>query len=405
MKGTIIHFIKNSFYVLNSVIFSMIFNYFFHLYVSRALGPEEYGIYNTLISTATLVILFLGSINLVVAKEVVILDKEKLKDFLHQLLFFICFFVIILCILLFSSVKYISSFLHIKDLSLLFITFLIPITCIFLNGLIGVLQGLQFFRSFALVGFSSQFFRMIWGIFLVSIGYGVAGALLGSVLGFLFALFLAICFLKKYLKWPFIKFDIQKFKYLMFKNFFYSAYISAFSFLIYIDVPLVKHFFSDYETGLYSASALLGKVPIWLVGCIRNVLYPKIIEMKKFNQSYFHFYLFVILICFIGLILCASGFYFLAPIFIKILFGKAYLNAIPLLKLFALTTIPLSLVAIAVNYALATENRKFLYLHWICNFGFVFSMYAFHPSVKYAIIWLGLWSSIIFIGSFFLEKN
>jgi len=401
MKQIIFQFIKNAFYVFSSVGLSMVANYFFHLYVSRILGPAKYGIYNALFSTTILFTLPFAAINLVVAREIVVIDKNKLKNFLQQAFFLAFILTGILFVVLLCSLKWISSFLHIKSFLLLFITFLIPIISIFPITLAGVLQGLQLFRPFALVGFSSQFFRLIWGVLLVSLGFEIVGALLSSVLGAICALCLAIYFLKDYFKWPFVRFQNGKSKALLFKTLFYSTYTGAFSFLMYIDVPLVKHLFSAHETGLYSAAALLGKVPIWLVGSIGSVVFPKIVEMKKQNQPYFRFYITALLVCFVALVVGALGYYLLAPYVIKILFGAAYLNSIPLLRLFGLTAIPLSLASIAVRYALAIEDKRFLYFHWFSNFGFVFSVYVMHPSLKYAIIWLGLWSTIIFIGSLF----
>jgi len=379
----------------------MVVNYFFHLYVSRALGPAKYGIYNSIMSTTLLFTLPFAAINLVVAKEVVAIKRNELKIFLQQALSMTLILCGILFVTLLCSLKLILSFLHIKNILFGFIMILIPISSIFPITLAGVLQGLQLFRAFALISFSSQFFRLLWGVLLVGVGFEISGALLGSVLGGTCALLLATYLLKEYFEWPFSKFRKRKIKNLLLKIFFYSTYTSAFSLLIYIDVPLVKHFFSAYETGLYSAAALLGKVPIWLVGSIGSVVFPKIVEMKKQNQPYFRFYITSLSICFIALILCALGYYFLAPYVVKALFGKAYLKAIPLLQLFGLAAIPLSLASIAVSYALALEDKKFLYLQWLCISGFVFSVCVMHPALKYTILWLGLWSTIIFIGSLF----
>jgi len=400
MNKIVLQFIKNAFYVLSGSGLSLVVNYFFHLYVSRALGPARYGIYNSIMSSTLLFTFPFAAINLVVAKEVVSLEKDRVKMFLQEALGLTLILGGILFVVLVCSLKFILYFLHIKNILFGFIMIFIPISAIFPIALAGILQGLQLFRSFALVTFSSQFFRLIFGVYLVSIGFGIAGALSGSVLGGICALLLAIYLLKEYFKWPFFKFKKQKIKELFKKIFFYSTYTSAFSFLIYIDVPLVKHLFSAYDTGLYSAAALLGKVPIWLVGSIGSVVFPKVVEMKKQNQPYFRFYITAVGVCFIGLILCALGYYLLAPYVIKILFGKAYLNATPLLQLFGLAAIPLSLASIAVRYALALEDKKFLYLQWICICGFVISLYIMHPTLNYTILWLGLWSTVIFVGSF-----
>ena len=407
MKKTLLSFIKGSSYVVTGTGLSLLCNYFFHLYVSRALGPKDYGVYNALLSFSLLLTLPFGAISLAVANDTVGLKREKISDYIRQLLFFDITFAALLFVLLLINIKWISTFLHINNSLLILTTFLIPVISLFPFILIGILQGLQLFRPYALVTTSVQLFRLIFGVTLVILGLKVFGALLGTIFGAVAGLMLLLFFIRGYLSWPPFKRKGEKIKQTIKKSLSYLGYTGAFSFFMYVDIPLVKHFFTSQQTGFYSIAALLGKVPVYLVGSMGMVVFPKVIEMRRQNQAHFRFFTLTISIATILLIIMAISYILLARLIVKMLFGVAYLPAIPLVKHFGLCAVPLALASIAIKYFIAIEKRHFLYLLWLCVGGFVVSFYLFHPSPDWAIWWLGLWSFLIivsvFVGNLFFK--
>lgn len=395
MKEAFLSFVKGSSYVVVGAGLSLLCNYFFHLYVSRALGPRDYGTYNALFSFSFLLVLPFGAISLAVASEVVRLAREKIADYIKQLLFFNIIFAILLLVLLLINIRWVNAFLHINNLWLILVAFLIPVISLFPVIFIGILQGLQLFRPYALVSTSLQFFRLVFGVLLVMLGFRVFGALFGTILGAIGGLMLLLFFIKDYFSWPLLKRRGGRVKETIKKSLFYLGYTGAFSFLMYVDVPLVKHFFTAQETGFYSAAALLGKVPVYLVGSMGMVMFPKIIEMKRQNQAHFRFFTVATLIALILLIIISVIYIFLARLVIKMIFGNAYLPAVPLVKRFGLCAIPLTLAALSIKYLISMEKKNFLYLIWLCVTGFVVSFCIFHPLVDWVIWWLGLWSLLI----------
>ncbi|MCD6213775.1 MAG: oligosaccharide flippase family protein, partial [Candidatus Desulfofervidus sp.] len=249
MKKTILSFIKDSSYVIIGAGLSLLCNYFFHFYVSRALGPKDYGVYNALLSFSLLLTLPFGAISLAVANEAVRLEKEKIPDYIRQLLFFDITFAAFLFVLLFINIKWISAFLHIDNLLLILTTFFIPVIFLFPFILNGILQGLQLFKPYALVTTSVQLFRLIFGVTLVILGLKVLGALLGSILGSIAGLMLLLFFIRDYLSWPAFKRRDERIKQTIKKSLSYLGYTGAFFSIMYVDVPLVKHFFTAQETG------------------------------------------------------------------------------------------------------------------------------------------------------------
>ena len=407
MRHTLLSFIKDSSYVVIGAGLSLLCNYFFHFYVSRALGPKDYGVYNALLSFSLLLTLPFGAISLAVANETVRLEKEKISDYIRQLLFFNITFAVFLFVLLLINIKWISTFLHIDNPLLILITFLIPVISLFPSILIGVLQGLQFFKPYALVTTSVQLFRLVFGVILVILGLKVFGALLGTIFGAVAGLMLLLFFIRSYLSWPPFKRKGERIKQTIKKSLSYLGYTGAFFSLMYVDVPLVRHFFTAQETGFYSAAALLGKVPVYLIGSMGMVIFPKVVEMRKQNQAHFRFFTIALFIALVLLTIIAISYILLAKLVVKMLFGSAYIPAVPLVKHFGLSAIPLTLASVTVRYFIGIENRRFLYLVWLCALGFVVSFCLFHPMPDWAIWWLSLWSFLIivsvFVGNLFFK--
>lgn len=399
MKEAILSFLKSSSYIVICSSLALLANYVLHLYLGRSLGPEGYGIFSALHAVGLLFALPFTAINFTVASELIGLNKAQIRAYLKQLFLFDLILIGALLVVFLASGKWIMSFLHLNDLSFLFITLLIPLSAIFQINIFGILQGLQLFKTYGLVIFSSQFLRLISGVFLVVIGFGVDGALLSSTIGTLCSVILGGFYIKDYLALSVGRIKRFIMTRLFKKIIFYSAYTAAFAFFFYIDIPLVKHLFSPYETGLFSVAAVLGKVPIYLVGPVGLVIFSKVVEMKKRDEPYFRFFLFSLFIAFLALIFIGLGYIIFAPLVIKMLFGKAYLEAIPLVRYYGLATIVLSLASITVQYATAIEKKHFLLIHWLANLGFVISLYLFHPKLYYAIFWLGVWSFIIVLGN------
>jgi O-antigen/teichoic acid export membrane protein len=333
-----------------------------------------------------------------VASEII--GLKNISEYIKQILFFNLVFATILFTLMLINIKVVANFLHINSFSLLLITFLIPILSLFPFSLNGILQGLQLFRPFAMVNLSLQFFRLVFGVPLVIIGFGIFGALSGSFLGAICGLMLVLFFTRFYLSWPPFKIRGGRIKQTIKKALSYFGYTGAFFFLLYIDIPLVKHFFTSQQTGFYSAAALLGKVPVYLIGSMGMVVFPKIVEMKRHNKPHFRFFTLAILIALLLLIIIAIGYVLLAKLAVKMLFGNAYLPAVPLVKYFGLCAIPLALASISVSYSLGIEKKRFLCVLWLCALGFVVSLCLFHSLPHWAIWWLGIWSLMITVSVF-----
>src|SRR3989344_8506136 len=75
--------IKDNLSLFNTMFLAYIINYFFHFYVGRTLGPEDYGVFGVLLSIVYIVVMPLMAIQTTISKYVAELniknEKEKLS--------------------------------------------------------------------------------------------------------------------------------------------------------------------------------------------------------------------------------------------------------------------------------------------------------------------------------------
>jgi O-antigen/teichoic acid export membrane protein len=126
-----------------------------------------------------------------------------------------------------------------------------------------------------------------------------------------------------------------------------------------IDVVIVKHFFSSFETGIYGVASELAKIVFFLTSSISLVLLPKAAgdhAIRKNPKGILYKTL-----GFVGLVSAIAVLaYFLFPnLIISFLFGKEYIAAASLVGLFALGMAFYSLNNVLVYYFISIGRKNF----------------------------------------------
>jgi O-antigen/teichoic acid export membrane protein len=119
------------------------------------------------------------------------------------------------------------------------------------------------------------------------------------------------------------------------------------------DLVLVKHFFSEYNAGIYASAAMLGKAVMYLPGALVLSLFPIVSARSAGRQATGH-----ILARALGLnaILSGGGALALAVfpgLIVGAFFGERYLPAARLVGLFGLAMFPMGVISILMSYSLA----------------------------------------------------
>ncbi|MFH1127401.1 MAG: oligosaccharide flippase family protein [archaeon] len=403
MPKRIIHKLKNDSLLRDSaVLFSAgiivnILNYAFQLYMGRSLGPADYGIFASIVSLLYIVSVPAGTINISIARFVSGFLGRKELGKAKYLFFKGLGKVTIFGAAGFAAISiispYIASFLNIPAISPVVILGLVFFMSMIGPVANGTLQGLQRFRKLGAVQVANASAKLILGIALVSIGFGVNGALGSLALAGFFGFGLSVYFLRDILKKESARFDKNRLI-----SYSYPVFISLFliNVMSNIDVILVKHYFTEAQAGHYAAAALIGKLVLFASGAVTGVMFAKVAELKAIGKPAKKmlyesmFYIFAISFA-------AVTVYFVAPHFVlSLLFGSSYIPAVPLIGLFGLAMGFFALANVLVQYNLAVKEKKFIWILAVAAVAEVAMIIMFHDSLMTVLKILTVTMALIF---------
>ncbi|MBS3150049.1 oligosaccharide flippase family protein [Candidatus Woesearchaeota archaeon] len=397
---------KDNFYKYSIFIFvcSLITNaagYFFHFFVGRILGPASYGVLGALLTILYIINVPFNTIQTTIANFTSQLiannNREAIKRLLTSSLkkIFIYSLIIFIIYILFS--KFIANFLKIDEISLIVLSGFLFIVSLLLAVTWGIMQGLQFFKSLGYSMIIQGFVKLTFGLVLVLIGFAVKGAMFAIILSYLIPFLLTLITLRLYIG------KGEK----MYKTrdiFDYSIPVliamMSITLMFSLDIFLVKHFFNNIEAGYYAALAMLGKVVYFGSISIVYVMFPKVIELNSKKIGTRNILLKSLLIVFLFCFVSVLFYYFFPGFTVNLLFGKEYLNIVPLLGKFAVFMSLLSLIYVLIFYNLSLRKKSFIYILLLFNIIEIVLLYIYHQSISQVVNVLFYLSLALFILMF-----
>ena len=351
-----------------------LFSYLFNLVMVARLGPADFGVMMSAFSLMVVLAVFLSTIQLVVARYTAAVFSRGAFSrmpglFRSGLLRTTGLGAVLLAGLAVSSPLW-ASYLHISKVPIL----LIGLSLFF--GLLaqfnrGILQGLQMFWPF---GFNISFeavVRLIFGVILVGIGWGVAGALFSHALAGLSAGIIGYLALK-----PVIKksgpdstagesadgtsADLPVAEILKYAGPVFLS-MAGFNFIISIDLIMVKHFFTAVDAGFYAGAQMLSKISLYLVfATIPVLIFPKVVARSERGEDSKPILYMALLAS--GLFNAVLTFvFFLAPEpLIRLFVGSAYVPGAGLLGWLAITVTFFSMAVILIHFHLSQGTFGFI---------------------------------------------
>jgi O-antigen/teichoic acid export membrane protein len=268
--------------------------------------------------------------------------------------------------------------------------------------LTGLMRGLQKFKEYSILMLIGPIGKLILGVGLVILGFGVTGAISGLVFSGLVVSFASFFFLRKLLEYSPIK--VEKTQIIKYS---FPVLLSGVCLILMtnIDVILVKYFFSSYDTGIYVAASTLVKVILFTSGALVTVMFPKVSDMheKRMNGQKILRNTIVYTLLFSMFVIVS---FWMAPQYITTtVFGKAFEATSEILLPFAVAIMLISLVTIIVNYDLAIKRTIFTYPLLIATAGEIFLIYFFHASLMEIITILIAVNTLLFFTLLFLNKE
>ncbi|MBR9703910.1 oligosaccharide flippase family protein [Candidatus Pacearchaeota archaeon] len=339
-----------------------IFNYLYHLFMGRMLGPVEYGVLGSLFAIIYISTFATSTFNKVISKFASEFKSNDQTGFLNYLLkrgfYKITLYGIIALIIYLLFIPLLQNFLNLDSNTGLILTGIVAFLSLIFTLFIGILNGLQKFILQNISSIISVIFKFSLAVILVFLGFGVNGALVAIAIGVFIGIIFAAYSVKD------ILFSKIKQKFNTKKVYMYAIPVFIGSvvpiLLITLDILLVKHYFSSYDTGLYSALGFIGKI-IWFgSGFIVPALFPKIVKLKSENKDTSKMLVKGIIItlslAIIGLII-----YFMIPtLIVNLLFGPKFIEIVPLIGYFGIGMALFSISQIIITYNLAIEKYHFI---------------------------------------------
>ncbi|MHC1686998.1 MAG: oligosaccharide flippase family protein [Methanothrix sp.] len=356
-------FVKQSLVMFLASLAGCLCSYLYQVYVGRALGPEGYGVFGSLFAIFYLISIFSSTVQAGAARFI---SRFNAGDDLDSISAFFCCLMkksallgaagfVIFCL----ASPIIADFLNIDSKVELVLLGTVILFAFVTPASAGVLQGLQMFYWLALASFLGLAGKLFFGIALVSLGYGVAGAI-GA---------LALCALITFLIsiYPVSSHLTRRDGDICSLNDLYSYSLPTILIMICLaapsnlDVILVKHFFPSYEAGLYTAASVMGKIIMFLPGAIATVMFPKAAEMNCLGKSTFN--LLNRCLIYTGLLSgSAAAAFALYPQLIVTIFGYSYSDASSITVIYVALMFLFSLIIVIAQYCLATNDLIYTYL-------------------------------------------
>lgn len=382
-------FLSSSFLMFAANLFNSVANYILQIFFARFFSMEDYGTYNAVNSLTFFFVFITTPLQNFTIKNVIAVKEDNRK--LSQLFSFYnkrFFFYVSLLSIPFAIMMFFTGIM--TQIPGLYVLEIITM-CIIANlytSYSALLSGLQLFKKLAVVIFIFtiiRFFSFI--IFLLSKAslshimlLAVLLAIVNCVLCY-FAIPKAIRILKENKDFTEFNFLYKDFVFYLLKTGFIYFIFRA---LMQSDTLLVKYFFSDYETGIYSSASIFGKAIIYLSGAIVMVLFPLVSENTTKDISSF-----ALLLKALGINLLLSGggalFLFLFPSLITFLFGSAFTEAQFIIKYIGFAFLPLSMINILFTFYLAKDRFDCIIPLVITLVGGLILLYFFHETLQQVV--------------------
>jgi len=172
--------------------------------------------------------------------------------------------------------------------------------------------------------------------------------------------------------------------------------LGAFQFMFSADPVFVQSWFDKEETGFYMAAGTLSRALVVFTGPIVWVMFPKIVRSvasdEKTDVMWLTLGTTAVMACLGALALCV-----VAPIMLKIVYKESYLAAVPLLRWFSWSMVPLALANVLINNLMA--RNQFRVVPWLVGVVVLYTclLLKFHDSFLTVIKLIGL-CNLLFLG-------
>lgn len=283
-NSTTLDFLRHGGVVFLSSVVVNLAAFAFHVDYSRALGPRGYGALYSVINITSFVSVIAGIFTVIVSKIVAdaVAAHQEIGGIAAALIRRGIVIGVVFGGLMCVLSQPIARFLNVDIVTLLFLAFFSS-TQACLGSARGVVQGAQLFTPLAWSLAIEGVLRTVAAIALVHVFPAVPTAVACYALGSVIAMTYVILVVRA-------RYGAQSMAALDYGGLLRTASgIAASSVSIAVlttaDVVFVRHFFSNYESGIYGAVALVGKTILFAVSFLPMILLPKASQSASHGGS------------------------------------------------------------------------------------------------------------------------
>ncbi len=360
-------FLRHGALVFGAAMAANVFNYFFNFALSRRLGVEGYATLSALISFLMILSIPTSVVSLIVVKYTAVYhaagDSQRVRRLSQVLLKWTGLGSAAIFAIGALLRTQIATFLHIADRTAILLCLGIIAVGVVTPSVRSILQGEQDFARFSFSTLLEVFLKLVIAVALVYAGFGVEGAMFGWVLATICALAYTVwAVLRKHGTFAdssvHLGVDVRR---LVQTTLGIGLATGFLTFISFMDVLLVKHYFDAHEAGLYAAVNLTGKVVLFLVGFIPAVVLPKAVakNVNRENAVPLLLQAGVVTIAMSGAALVLFGLF--PGQVIRALAGGAFSAAAPYVLQYDAVMCLLAIVTLLVNFKIAVHQFDFLY--------------------------------------------
>lgn len=358
------------------------FNYLFQLSMGRLLSLEDYGILYSLLSLVYIINVGGGAIQTSVARYASKLKAHRQYGKIKYLWDFSTRSTLMLGVVMFLLVcllsPFIAQFLNIGNIWYVVLLAFYLLFSFAMPANQGLLMGLQNFWAFGISNASWALLKLLLGIILVFIGFGIYGGLLAPSIANITVFLVTLVFIRHVVKTKPKKFDLKG-------VYSYSglALLAGFSFtsMLYVNVILVKHFLDPTSAGAFSALAVLGQIVFFAPSGIALAMFPKTSESFEKNKGH----LSILLKALLYTILISGFVVLLFLLFPKpiaeIMFGDKSLTIVPYMFEYGIAMFLFSIVSLLLSYSLSIHKTKVAYLMLLALAAEILLLSVLHSSI------------------------
>lgn len=360
-------FVRHSALVFGASMAANVLNYVFNFAISRNVGVEGFATLSSLVSFLMLLSIPTSILSLVVVKYAAAYhaagDAARVRRLSQVLLKWSGIAAVGLFAIGVLLRPEIASFLHIDDDAAIVLCLGIIGLGLITPSVRSILQGEQDFLRYGISTVLEVFLKVLIAIALVYAGYGVAGAMLGWIIGTACAVAYTVwAVLSKHgaasVQPVRLGLDVRR---LLHTTLGVGLATGCLTVMSFMDVLLVKHFFNAHEAGLYAAVNLTGKVVFFVVGFVPAVVLPKAIAKNANGENPVPLLAQAACLTAVmsGGVLLVFG--ALPHEIVRVLAGRAFLAAAPYVLQYDAAMCLLALLTLLINYLIGIHRFQFLY--------------------------------------------